>query len=549
MTAQDQDDQASIEGQSDGQNDVEPLSHTDLSWKVLGQLSSGDAAGVIGHNTSTDAGAVGVLGKSDASVDDSAGVKAVTDNLGPAMVAQATSGNGVGLRAVSDEGSAIVAENNDNLGAAISVDNTNSTGIANAVNADTESDEGEAIRATARHTGTGETHGIFAQTWSNADDLSAVYPAGVWGRATGDGATRGVQGNVTSDLGVGVVGYNLQDSSNYTEVNPDPMGVVGVTDYTGAETGTSLPLGMFGYATANSGTTRGILGKCDSPEGQAIEADHTQGGIAVKSNGRLGAEETIEGSSTSRSSYVAYVTNNQGTTGFANGLAITFPNRATDTDAGTNFIAFRSGGSASGSIEGNSSGGVLYESTGADYAEYMERLDPAAEIESGEVVGVVGGAITMETANASRVLVVSDDTAVCGNSPGSTPADRDDYETVAFTGQVPVKVRGPVDEGDLVVPSGEDDGTATAIDPAAWRPGTPIVGLAWGASEADDVSEVTVAVGIDDPSVLGATLEAQTDELEALREENKQLRERLAALEDRVASIEAPGSQPAVGDD
>lgn len=52
---------------------------------------------------------------------------------------------------------------------------------------------------------------------------------------------------------------------------------------------------------------------------------------------------------------------------------------------------------------------------------------------------------------------------VVGNDPGRNRAPL--YEKVALLGQVPVKVRGPVAAGDLLVASGLEDGTAAAVAP------------------------------------------------------------------------------------
>lgn len=224
----------------------------------------------------------------------------------------------------------------------------------------------------------------------------------------------------------------------------------------------------------------------------------------------------------------------------------------TDTN---NFITFfRGDDTAVGSIEGDSSGGITMNSGSADYAEYLPRLRPAESIEPAEVVGVVDGAVTKRTTGAEQALVVSDQPIVKGNSPGQDPADRERYEVCAFVGQVPVKVRGPVDEGDLVVPSGADDGTGRAIVPSEWRPGDgPIVGRAWESDSIDGVSEVTVAVGIDDPSTLGERLAAHRERIDEqaahiteLEAENEALRERLAEIE---AHVGLASEGPAAADD
>lgn len=225
---------------------------------------------------------------------------------------------------------------------------------------------------------------------------------------------------------------------------------------------------------------------------------------------------------------------------------------ASTPDFGNNYIQFlNDSNDGVGRIEGNNSGGVAYETTGADYAEYLRRRDPEERIEAGDVVGVVDDEITLATDDAHDAFVVTDAPGVLGNAPPED--DRDAHETVAFTGQVPVNVDGPVTAGDLVVPAGDEDGRARAVSPAEWTPGDgPVVGRAWESDDTAGVSAVTVAVGIDDPTLLGDRLESQRDRIEDLEAENEQLRadldakdqrideqaDRIDELEDRLAAIE-----------
>ena len=65
----------------------------------------------------------------------------------------------------------------------------------------------------------------------------------------------------------------------------------------------------------------------------------------------------------------------------------------------------------------NGSSGVVYNTTGADYAEYLPRLDPEEEIDAGDIVGVFGGKVTKQTRGAHQVMVISSAPAVLGNMP------------------------------------------------------------------------------------------------------------------------------------
>jgi len=201
-------------------------------------------------------------------------------------------------------------------------------------------------------------------------------------------------------------------------------------------------------------------------------------------------------------------------------------------------------------------------------------------MEPGDVVGVHGGDVSLTTEDADRAMVISTQPVVLGNDPGPLEDAREGYEKVAFVGQAPTNVRGPVEEGDLVVPSGENDGTAVAVTPGDRSPGTPVVGQAWETDDAEGVTTVTVAVGIDDPGIVEASdttrervedgdrepdrLEAELerrddrideqaaridaledenellrDRVEALERENERLRSRTKGLGDRLAAVEA----------
>jgi hypothetical protein len=223
------------------------------------------------------------------------------------------------------------------------------------------------------------------------------------------------------------------------------------------------------------------------------------------------------------------------------GIALAVQMDIDSPDNDDNYIGFfDSTGAATGAIEGSSSGdGINLNSTSADYAEYMPRLDAEERIEPGDVVGVVGDAVTRETADADRAMVVSDQPLVTGNAPGVDSEARADHEIVAFVGQVPVKVRGSVAAGDLLVPSGRADGTAEAIAPEAWQPGEgPLVGRALEADDTEGVSRVRATVGVDDPTVLGEHLAESRERVERLEDENEQLREENDRLRERLAAVE-----------
>jgi len=123
--------------------------------------------------------------------------------------------------------------------------------------------------------------------------------------------------------------------------------------------------------------------------------------------------------------------------------------------------------------------GVFYTSGGADYAEFLPRKPSLRDLRYGEIVGVRGGQVDLNTEAADHVLVVSHRPVVLGNA--STPEQEAQMEKISFLGQVPVRVFGPVQVGDYILPSGNNDGLGIAVRPEALPIGDfdQIVGVAW----------------------------------------------------------------------
>jgi hypothetical protein len=195
-------------------------------------------------------------------------------------------------------------------------------------------------------------------------------------------------------------------------------------------------------------------------------------------------------------------------------------------------------------------GGVTYESGSGDYAEWLERADEREDIDVAEVVGVRGGKITKNTDGAEQVLVISFKPIVLGNMP---EAGRERlYEKVAFMGQVPVKVDGPVRKGDYLVPSGRHDGVATAVSPDDMTASLlrQVIGVAWSDWDYARPSYVRVAVGLR-PAELARVMKthetrmtALEDELRRLRRERTALTSALSSLGRRLADLEAVAQFP-----
>ncbi len=138
--------------------------------------------------------------------------------------------------------------------------------------------------------------------------------------------------------------------------------------------------------------------------------------------------------------------------------------------------------------------GVRYLSSAGDYAEHLQKLDPDESIGAGDVVGVCNGKITKNTRQAQQIMVISTSPIVQGNWK-----DKDKTRLpVAFLGQVPVRVRGPVRSGDILIASEDMDGTAIAvpIHEITSHQLTRIVGRAWESTENRTISLIHTLVGM-----------------------------------------------------
>ncbi|MCK3682645.1 hypothetical protein [Maribellus sp. YY47] len=141
--------------------------------------------------------------------------------------------------------------------------------------------------------------------------------------------------------------------------------------------------------------------------------------------------------------------------------------------------------------------GVAFESGGADYAEWLEKKEETELLLFGEVVGVNGGVISKDFKKAEKFMVITQNPTVIGAMPEGDNEKK--YEKVAFMGQVQVRVIGKVKKGDYILPSGNQDGMAIAVDPKNMAVGdyARIIGIAWGESDGKEIfSFVNTAVGI-----------------------------------------------------
>jgi Collagen triple helix repeat (20 copies) len=196
-------------------------------------------------------------------------------------------------------------------------------------------------------------------------------------------------------------------------------------------------------------------------------------------------------------------------------------------------------------VKAGFSAGVTYESGFGDYAEWLERLDPEEKLTVTDVVGVFAGRITKNTEGASQVMVISYKPVILGNMPPD--GHKHLFEKVAFLGQTMVKIRGPFAKGDLILPSGLNDGTAIAIAPENMSPSqwSQVLGVSWdqgGPLVGGGVTLGNVAVGMSASPMAGvmqAELKRSDARVAQLQASNETLAAELNTMRTRLTSVEA----------
>ena len=154
--------------------------------------------------------------------------------------------------------------------------------------------------------------------------------------------------------------------------------------------------------------------------------------------------------------------------------------------------------------------GVEYNSGFGDYAEWLERQDVEEPITPGDIVGVKGGKITRDLTGAEQVMAVSSNPIVLGNTP---PAGLDHKgNKVAFMGQIPVKVMGPVNSGDFIVGAGNIPGYGVAVHPSAMTAADieKAVGRSWESFPGPGPKLVNTVVGVHNGSFIHVLKQYET---------------------------------------
>ncbi len=177
--------------------------------------------------------------------------------------------------------------------------------------------------------------------------------------------------------------------------------------------------------------------------------------------------------------------------------------------------------------------GVTYATGSGDYAEWLLRENLTELYMPGQIVGVRGGKISLQTDEAEDILIISTAPAILGNQPENV----EDYEQVAFLGQVPVRVLGSVNVGDYILPSGDNDGYGIAISPDEIRLEeiASIVAVAWEDGASDLVNFVNASIGLDGAArkELVIALQKQMDEFRV------EYSDGLNSLQNQISNLQA----------
>lgn len=361
---------------------------------------------------------------------------------------------------------------------------------------------------------------------------------GILATAMGDGTT-------ASGLGATAIGKNTTASGDYSVAMGDlstvASGAVATAmgHGTTAATAYSLSIGRANNSNRTSDNTLFVAGNGVLAEPSDALVLKKDGDLSIDGDFRPGpTDNTFAGDFVASKAGVARdnpsrnVVRIRNTHGGDGPDVLALQSGPSNPGPELNYITFYDGsGTSVGAVEGNN-GGVNYKTSGADFAEEVPVVEGQSRPQPAELVGMHGGQASLQTENADRVMIASSHPAMTGNSYSEAEATR--HVEVAFIGQVPAKVRGEANVGDLIVASGRADGTARAVSPSEYRRSEhgPIAGQAWSAKSTSKVGTVTVVVGLGHSGAVAERLQAQKGRID-------ELEQRLAALETQVSSSTA----------
>lgn len=238
----------------------------------------------------------------------------------------------------------------------------------------------------------------------------------------------------------------------------------------------------------------------------------------------------------SPTTHVVLIKNNQPD----NSAILALQTADTSPTSADNFITFFNGsGGAMGRIEAVNATTSAYVTTGNDFAETLPITHSAQPGQAAEIVPVHDGEIG-DWSKADQFMVISKQAGFVGNDPGKEVEAAGRHHRVAFIGQVPVKIRGPVSSGDYVIASPSNDGTGIAkpADKLSVSDMKRVVGRAWEGSTKEGLKEINTAVGLDQTSVFVPALQRLERDNQELQAANAALAQKLEALGTRQARLE-----------
>ena len=167
---------------------------------------------------------------------------------------------------------------------------------------------------------------------------------------------------------------------------------------------------------------------------------------------------------------------------------------------------------------------MQFSSPGNDYAEYIIKRDPTEEMNPGDVVGVFGGELSLQTEGADHIMVLSSSPIIVGNFPGEDVKHL--YGLAAFLGQVKVRVVGVVEKGDILVASLDGDGHAFGVSLNDLLPEhmAYIIGEAWEDSDGSNSNLVNAVIGMPfNTMIINRYIRQLSDQLTEENKANKEL--------------------------
>lgn len=173
--------------------------------------------------------------------------------------------------------------------------------------------------------------------------------------------------------------------------------------------------------------------------------------------------------------------------------------------------------------------GIEYASGNGDYAEWLERENPNEHITAGDIVAVKGGKITKDLEGAEQIMAVSHKPIVMGNAP------KEDQKylgnTVAFMGQIPVKVLGAVKSGDYIVADTKVKGYGRPVSPNDMKAEDYVlaVGRSWDNHPVEGMKMVNTVIGVHNGDWVKI--------IQKIQQNQRSTNQKLQALESSVSSI------------